>query len=97
MKKITICKAAIEALRLKGKPLSVKDIYSVIIEEDLYRFNAEIPENILQVEIRRHCEGVNFPTARPEKYFQILIDGTYWIKNVPIPGQSHASLNPKTL
>jgi restriction system protein len=92
MKRRTIREAVIEALHRKAKPLSAKDIYSFIIENDLYRFNAAEPSNIVKIEIRRHCEGVDFPTAKPDKYFQILNDGRYWIKDTPIPDQSLASI-----
>jgi restriction system protein len=49
------------------------------------------------VEVRRHCVGVDFPTAKPDKYFQILIDGTYWIKNFPVPGQTNAELKSEII
>ena len=88
MKKRTIREAALEALKRSGKPLSIKDIYNFIIKNDLYRFNAEDPANILKVEIRRHCEGIEFPTARPNKFFQVLLDGKYWIKDFPVPRQT---------
>jgi restriction system protein len=91
MKRRTIREAVIESLKRTGRPLSVNDIYYYIMENDLYRFNAQDPPNIVKIEIRRHCEGVDFPTARPEKYFQILHDGRYWIKDVQIPDQSIAS------
>ena len=55
MIKRTIREAAIEALKRSGKPLSANEVYNFIIEHDLYRFNAENPENIVKVEIRRHC------------------------------------------
>jgi restriction system protein len=92
MKKRTISEAAVEALRRSGKPLSAKDIYNVIIEHDLYRFNAENPENIVRVEIRRHCEGIEFPTAKSNKFFQILRDGRYWIKDEKIPGATTSEI-----
>ena len=63
-----------------------KEIYNYIIEQDLYRFNAIDPENIVKIEIRRHCEGIEFPTAKKNKFFQILRDGRYWIKGIQIPG-----------
>lgn len=97
MKKRTIREAAIEALKRSGKSLSAKDIYKIIIDHDLYRFNAENPEHIVKVEIRRHCEGVDFPTAKLNKYFKILLDGTYWIKDVPVPGQSLTSLKSEVV
>lgn len=97
MKKRTIKEAIIEALKRSQKSLSSKDIYDLIIEKDLYRFRAEKPEHIVKVEIRRHCEGVEFPTARPDKYFQILKNGTYWIKDIPIPGQTEESRKSEIL
>ena len=97
MKKRTIKEAVLEALKRANKALSVKEIYSLIIEQDLYRFNAEDPENIVKVEIRRHCEGIDFPTAKPNKFFQILKDGKYWIKDVLIPGVDKGSLESELL
>lgn len=88
MKKRTIREAIIEALKRKGKPLPAKEIYDFIIEKDLYRFNAEHPDHIVRTEIRRHCVGIDIPSSSPAKYFQILKDGTYWIKDIPVPGQS---------
>jgi len=87
MKKGTIREAIIDALTRSGKPLYAKDVYNFIIKHDLYRFNAENPEGVVKVEIRRHCEGVEFPTAKQNKYFKILPNGTYWIKDTPVPGQ----------
>lgn len=88
MRQRTIREAVFEALKQSGKPLHARDIYNFIIEHDLYRFNAENPEGIVKVEIRRHCEGVEFPTAKPNKYFKILLNGTYWLIDIPIPGES---------
>ena len=70
MKKRTIREAAIEALKRSGKPLTTKDIFNFIIENDLYRFNAERPEDIVKVEIRRHCIGIEFPTAKKTNIFK---------------------------
>lgn len=82
----TIYFAAVEALKVIGKPSSLKEIYSSIIENDLYTFNAQSPINALSVMVRRYCKGVDFPTAKEPKYFQLLSDGTYWLVNEPIPG-----------
>lgn len=86
LKQKTIYFAAIEALKLLNKPSNLKEIYSSIIENDLYSFNAQSPINALSVMVRRYCKGIDFPTAKEPKYFQILSDGTYWIVNEPIPG-----------
>lgn len=97
MKRRTIREAVIETLKRVGNPLHARAIYNFIVEQDLYRFNAEYPEGIVKVEIRRHCDGVDFPTAKPEKYFQILKDGTYWLKDLPIPGQTDEELKSEKL
>jgi restriction system protein len=97
LKKRTIREAIFEALKQSEKSLSARGIYNFIIEHDLYRFNAVNPEGIVKVEIRRHCEGVEFPTAKPNKYFILLLDGTYWIKDIPIPGQQKKSQKSEIL
>lgn len=86
MPKPTIKDAVIAVLLKIGKPSSVKEIFEKIIEWDFYRFKAERPVGIVAVEVRRHCMGVEFPTAKAEKYYQILNDGTYWLLDKPIPG-----------
>lgn len=97
MKRRTILEAAIEALQRSGKPLSLKEIFNLIIEQDLYRFNAGNPEGIVRVQVRRHCEGIDFPTAKPNKLFKILLNGTYWIKDLPVPGQTTDSLKSENI
>jgi len=84
LKNLTIKQAVIKVLKDEGKPLSVKEIYSKILEKDYYRFKAENPLHIVHVEIRRHCKGIDFPTAHPKKIFQLLKDGKYWLLDQPI-------------
>ena len=97
MKRRTIREAAIEALKRCGKPLSSREIYEYIIQNDLYRFNAENPLRIVNGEIRRHCVGIDFPTAKADKDFQILVDGRFWIKDFPIPDQSVDSIKSEQI
>ena len=97
MKRRTIREAAIEALKLSEKPLSSNEIYEVIVSNDLYRFNAENPKAIVNGEIRRHCVGIEFPTAKEIKDFQILIDGTFWIKDMEVPGQTTVSIKSEKI
>jgi restriction system protein len=85
MKRRTVKEAVIETFKRKQIPLTIKEVYQFIIANDLYRFNAGNPENIVRTEIRRHCEGVEFPTAKSNKLFQRANNGTYWLKDVPVP------------
>jgi len=97
LKRRTIREAIIETFKRVNRTLSARDIFDYIIEQDLYRFNAENPEGIVRVEIRRHCEGVEFPSAKPTKYFRILKDGKYWLKGFPIPGISEKELKSEKI
>lgn len=91
MRKLTVREVVQKVLNEKNKPLSINEILNYIIEEDLYQFNTESPLNIVKVSVRRHTVGVNFLSARSDKYFQILLDGKYWLKDIPVPGQSKES------
>lgn len=97
MKKRTIPEAVIETLKRVDKPMFFRDIYDFIVAHDLYRFNAERPQDIVKATLRRHCVGLDFPSARIEKYFQILRDGTYWLKDKSIPGQTALDLKSEII
>jgi restriction system protein len=88
MPKQTVKEAIIAALKKVNRPLSSNDIYDTIMEHDFYRFRAERPPHIVLSELRRHCVGLDYPSASAKKHYQILKDGTYWIKDVPVPGES---------
>jgi restriction system protein len=92
MKKTTVQEAATKALEMIGKPSSIKEIFDIIALHDLYHFNTEKPQDIVKTSVRRHTKGLEFPSARTEKYFQLLKDGKYWIINEPIPGKSPSDL-----
>jgi restriction system protein len=77
MKQRTIIEAISKVLKDNDKSLSIKDIYDQIINNSYYKFNAQHPYNVVRVEIRRHCIGVDIPSASRKKYFQIHKDGTY--------------------
>jgi restriction system protein len=76
-KRTTIIDAITKVLTGSSMPLPVNDIYDKIVANDYYPFKAQDPLSVVRVELRRHCQGVDFPTASKKKYFQILKDGTY--------------------
>jgi len=79
MKNRTINEAIIEVLKKEGRPLLIKDIYNKIIGYDLYRFRAQRPEDIVRIQLRRHCAELDFPTASAKKLFSINKDGAFYI------------------
>lgn len=66
-----IVDAIMQVLKENGS-LTYKDAYRKIIEKDLYQFGARKPEAVVNGEIRCHCEGIDFPSASPVKYFKIV-------------------------
>jgi len=87
----TIKSAIIEVLKKENKPLRVKEIYNQILEDDLYRFKAANPEHIVRTILRRHSLNLDFPSAKKNKHFIFLKDGTFWIRGVP-----HNKINEDT-
>lgn len=79
MKK-TIRQAVVEAFKIKTKPMTPKEVYQTIIEHNLYTFNAKSPQSLVTSELRKHCDGLNLKTSRPEKFFTFMNDGTYYLK-----------------
>ena len=55
----TINEAITAILKEKGKPLSAKEIYDLIMEKNYYKFNSKNPVAIVSGEIRKRCEGKN--------------------------------------
>lgn len=78
MKNRTINEAILEVLKKEGKPLLIRDIYNKIIEYDFYRFRAQKPEDIVRIQLRRHCAELDFPTASSIKLFSINKDGAFY-------------------
>lgn len=68
---MTIVEAIKEVLSALKKPLTYKEIYSEIISRGLYEFGAKSPEAMVNSKLRKHCYGLDFPSASPAKHFII--------------------------
>ena len=66
---MTIVEAIIRVLKDEGPPLSHLMIYKLINERYYYDFGAKDPKSVVRGKIRKHCQGVEFATASPKKYF----------------------------
>lgn len=81
----TIREAILSVFKHEDKPLTAEKIYDQIIEQDLYDFNTDQPIHVVRTRLRRDCEGLTFASSNKKKYFQLLSDGSYWLKGKPIP------------
>jgi restriction system protein len=69
---MTIVEAIKEVFGREGQPLTSKKIYEKIVAGGLYEFSAKEPEQVVRGTIRKHCVGLDFPSASPVKYFKIV-------------------------
>lgn len=74
---MTITEAIKQVMRGHGTPMSADEAYRAIIAAGLYEFHADDPAGIVRNQIRRHCEGLDFPTASPTKHFRLVGDSRY--------------------
>jgi hypothetical protein len=77
MEKRTIAQAVIEVLQTAKHPMAVADITQIILDRNLYAFNAKDPKSIVRGAIERRCEGLNRKDSMTPKYFKKLADGQY--------------------
>lgn len=68
---MTIVEALKIVLGASENGLTSKEAYEEIIKRDLYRFPAKKPDAVVNSTIRRHCLGLDFPTASPVKHFKV--------------------------
>ena len=69
---MTIINAIKVVLQNHKEGLTPKEIYDFIIEKEMYSFGAESPISVVNGMIRKHCRGLDFPTACNKKYFKII-------------------------
>jgi restriction system protein len=69
---MTITEAIKQVMRTKGAPMTADEAYQAIVVSKLYEFHADSPAHIVRSQIRRHCEGLDFPSASPTKHFKLV-------------------------
>lgn len=68
---MTITDAITMVLSESDRPLGHKEIFERIIEKEYYSFGAKDPRAVVRSKLRKHCFGVDFPSASPKKLFVI--------------------------
>jgi restriction system protein len=58
--------------------MTAKEAYDAIIAQKLYEFHAQDPARVVLHQIRRHCEGIDFPSAAPSKHFKLVGENKFW-------------------
>lgn len=69
---MTIVEAINYVLQKSKTGMTSIEVYKQIVKENLYEFGAKTPVSVVNNQIRRRCVGLDFPTAYPQKQFQIV-------------------------
>ena len=68
---MTVLEAIRQLLQETPSGLTCRELTDQILARKMYSFNTPTPNNIVNHELRKHCEGLDFPSAHPVKYFAI--------------------------
>jgi restriction system protein len=98
--RMTIIEAIKEAMHRHGAPMRAVEAYNAIIRENLYEFHARDPAHVVLMQIRRHCEGIDFPSAGSTKHFKLVEENKFLPLDKPTKrphgsGRSHAKRREK--
>jgi restriction system protein len=74
---MTIVEAIKQVMHEAARPLTAREAFTAIVDKSLYEFHAMDPLHVVSMQIRRHCAGLDFPSAVPNKHFQQNGDGRY--------------------
>lgn len=67
---MTVVNAIKKALSDIGEAATYEEIYNMIVEKKYYIFNAENPQSVVRVQLKRHCSNAVIPSAvNTNKYF----------------------------
>jgi len=87
---MTIVDAIKQVMHEAQRPLTAREAFTAIIDRSLYQFHAKDPLHVVTMQIRRHCSGLEFPSAAPTKHFQICGDDRYSPLSTVIKGPKNS-------
>ncbi|QBQ10270.1 restriction endonuclease [Pseudomonas sp. SXM-1] len=74
---MTITEAIRQVMEFHNSPMTAEEAYRAIIDAKLYEFHADNPGHVVRSQIRRHCIGLDFPSAAPTKHFRLVGESRY--------------------
>lgn len=91
---MTIVEAIRTVMAERQTPINALEAYDGIIKACLYTFHSSKPVAVVSNQIRRHCKGLNFPSASSTKYFELADNGKYSLLKAPL--KEHSTRNQFT-
>jgi HB1, ASXL, restriction endonuclease HTH domain len=77
MMRKAIHQIAAEILAEHKRPMSVDEIYEVIVSRGLYEFKAKSPKSVLRTQMRRHAIVDTEGQANSSALFRVASDGRF--------------------
>lgn len=77
MMRKAIHQIAAEILAEHKRPMSVDEIYEVIVSRGLYEFKAKSPKSVLRTQMRRHSSIDTEGRNRSSAFFKVSLDGRF--------------------
>lgn len=89
---MTITEAIRQVMRSNGIPMTAEEAYHAIVDKKLYEFHSDNPAHIVRSQIRRHCEGLDFPSSAQTKHFRLVGENRYepLLEVTRLSGKLHA-------
>jgi restriction system protein len=92
---MTIIEAIKEVMRLRGAPMTTREAYNAIVQSGYYTFQAENPIHVVASQIRRHCKGLDFPSASETKHFELCGEDKYYLLEQSLKQHSRERLSSR--
>ena len=73
----SIHQVATEVLAEHGTPMSVEQIYKIMVTRNLYEFKAKNPTSVLRSQLRRHTANDKSKNKAKIQSFEITADGRF--------------------
>jgi restriction system protein len=89
---MTIVEAIKIVMQDAGRPLTAREAYAAIMDKSLYAFHAKDPQHVVLMQLRRHCFGLDFPSASITKHFVLHDDNRFYL----LTEEHEASKTPRT-
>jgi hypothetical protein len=84
----TIVEAIRQVMEIAAKPMTAHQVYAAIVDRGLYAFRASEPAHVVRSQLRRHCLGLDFPSASEVKHFQLRGKDRYLLLPTPVRRKS---------
>ena len=76
MKK-AIHQLALDIIQEHGRAMTAQEVYQVMVDRNLYQFNAKNPATVVRSQLRRHSKNNQSKNKTGEGVFTMQSDGTF--------------------